>query len=68
MMKMGQFIATCAGAALLASFATLATPKTAQAASLSFNDANGRWESSNPTEAVEKIFGIEIDDKTYNVT
>ena len=54
--KIGQYIATSAGAALLASFATLAAPKTAQAASLSFNGTT--WESSNPEEAVEKILGI----------
>ncbi|MGK7922665.1 MAG: hypothetical protein AB4080_21945 [Trichodesmium sp.] len=65
--KIGQYIATSAGAALLASFATLAsTPKTASAASLSFDGT--KWVSDNEQEAVTEIKGLMIGDNFYNVT
>ncbi len=64
--KIGQYIAASAGAALLASFATLATPKTASAATLSLNES-GEWVSSAEGEAIDEILGLEISNKKYNV-
>ena len=65
--KIGQYIAASAGAALLASFATLATPKTASAATLSFDDKSQQWVSDNEAEAVSQIMNLEIGGKKYNV-
>ncbi|MGD1699949.1 hypothetical protein [Dapis sp. BLCC M229] len=66
--KISQYIAASAGAALLASFATLATPKTASAATLSFDESINQWVSDNEAEAVDRIMNLEIGGKKYNVT
>ena len=66
--KIGQYIATSASAALLASFATLATPKTASAATLSFDESTQQWVSDNAAEAVSQIMNLDIGGDLFNVT